>query len=46
MGGPGHVVPPPKQGTGSMGLIMPIYTIGIVIFFTYTVMKVCLFYFL
>ncbi|KAG5891676.1 hypothetical protein JTB14_020094 [Gonioctena quinquepunctata] len=40
MGGAGHVVPPPKQGTGSMGFIMPIYTIGIVIFFTYTVMKV------
>ncbi|CAH1958219.1 unnamed protein product [Acanthoscelides obtectus] len=40
MGGPGHVVPPPKQGTGSIGLIMPIYTIGIVIFFTYTVMKI------
>nr|CAH7759462.1 unnamed protein product [Callosobruchus chinensis] len=32
MGGPGHVVPPPKQGTGSIGLIMPIYTIGIIIF--------------
>lgn len=40
LGGAGHVVPPPKQGTGSMGLIMPIYTIGIVIFFTYTVLKV------
>ncbi|KAJ8967400.1 hypothetical protein NQ314_002907 [Rhamnusium bicolor] len=39
LGGAGHVVPPPKQGTGSMGLIMPIYTVGIVIFFTYTVMK-------
>lgn len=40
IGGPGHVVPPPKQSTGSMGLIMPIYTIGIVVFFTYTVMKI------
>lgn len=40
LGGAGHVVPPPKQGTGSMGLIMPIYTIGIVIFFTYTVLKI------
>ncbi|KAJ8925943.1 hypothetical protein NQ315_009795 [Exocentrus adspersus] len=39
LGGAGHVVPPPKQGTGSMGLIMPIYTIGIVVFFTYTVLK-------
>ncbi|KAJ8972341.1 hypothetical protein NQ317_008751 [Molorchus minor] len=40
LGGAGHVVPPPKQGTGSMGLIMPIYTVGIVIFFAYTVMKI------
>ncbi|CAG9813807.1 unnamed protein product [Phaedon cochleariae] len=40
IGGAGHVVPAPKQGAGSMGLIMPIYTIGIIIFFTYTVMKV------
>lgn len=44
LGGAGHVVPPPKQGTGSMGLIMPIYTIGIVIFFTYTVLKVSFFH--
>lgn len=40
MGGAGKVVPPPKQTTGTMGLIMPIYTTGIVILFTYTVMKV------
>ncbi|XP_044747327.1 VID27-like protein isoform X2 [Coccinella septempunctata] len=41
MGGPGHMVPPSKQqGSGSMGIIMPIYTIGIVIFFTYTLMKI------
>ncbi|CAG9838318.1 unnamed protein product [Diabrotica balteata] len=39
IGGAGHVVPP-KQGGTSMGLIMPIYTVGIVIFFTYTVMKI------
>ncbi|KAL3288616.1 hypothetical protein HHI36_003053 [Cryptolaemus montrouzieri] len=39
MGGAGHVVPA-KQGTGSMSVIMPIYTIGIVIFFTYTLMKI------
>lgn len=41
IGGAGKVVPPPKQTTGTMGLIMPIYTTGIVILFTYTVMKVC-----
>ncbi|XP_021938615.1 resistance to inhibitors of cholinesterase protein 3 isoform X11 [Zootermopsis nevadensis] len=39
MGGAGHVVPAPK-GTGTMGVVMPIYTIGIVVFFMYTVMKV------
>jgi len=39
MGGAGHVVPPPK-GTGTMGIVMPLYTIGIVIFFMYTMMKV------
>lgn len=40
LGGAGKVVPPPKQTTGTMGLIMPVYTAGIVILFTYTVMKV------
>ncbi|XP_068083777.1 uncharacterized protein RIC-3 isoform X5 [Anabrus simplex] len=39
MGGAGHVVPAPK-GSSTMGIIMPIYTIGIVIFFMYTIMKV------
>jgi hypothetical protein len=39
MGGAGHVVPAPK-GSGTMGILMPIYTIGIVVFFMYTVMKV------
>lgn len=39
MGGPGHVVPPPKVG-GTISVVMPLYTIGIVIFFMYTVMKV------
>lgn len=39
MGGPGHVVPAPK-GSNTMGIIMPLYTIGIVIFFMYTMMKV------
>ncbi|RZF48391.1 hypothetical protein LSTR_LSTR007558 [Laodelphax striatellus] len=38
MGGAGHVVPAPKGGT-TMGIIMPMYTIGIVIFFMYTMMK-------
>nr|CAD7597096.1 unnamed protein product [Timema genevievae] len=38
MGGAGHVVPASKTG-GTMGIIMPIYTIGIVVFFMYTIMK-------
>jgi hypothetical protein len=40
MGGPGHVVPASTKGTSTMSVVMPIYTIGIVIFFTYTLMKV------
>ncbi|CAG9860025.1 unnamed protein product [Phyllotreta striolata] len=40
IGGAGHVVPPSKHGGNNMGVIMPIYTIGIVVFFTYTVMKI------
>ncbi|RLU25912.1 hypothetical protein DMN91_002074 [Ooceraea biroi] len=39
LGGAGHVVPPPK-GNGTMGIIMPLYTIGIVLFFLYTIVKV------
>ncbi|KAG8318128.1 hypothetical protein J6590_010003 [Homalodisca vitripennis] len=39
MGGAGHVVPAPK-GSSTMGIIMPLYTIGIVIFFMYTMMKI------
>ncbi|XP_046433877.1 uncharacterized protein LOC124186318 isoform X2 [Neodiprion fabricii] len=39
MGGAGHVVPPPK-GNGTMGIIMPLYTLGIVLFFLYTIVKV------
>ncbi|GLV40533.1 RIC3 acetylcholine receptor chaperone [Carabus blaptoides fortunei] len=39
MGGAGHVVPPSQKGTSTMSVVMPIYTIGIVIFFTYTLMK-------
>ncbi|CAB3374057.1 Hypothetical predicted protein [Cloeon dipterum] len=39
MGGAGHVVPAPK-GSGTMGIVMPLYTVGIVVFFVYTIMKV------
>ncbi|XP_018327159.1 spindle pole body component 110 isoform X2 [Agrilus planipennis] len=39
MGGAGHVVPPPQKGT-SISIIMPIYTVGIVVFFAYTLIKV------
>ncbi|XP_032454513.1 resistance to inhibitors of cholinesterase protein 3 isoform X9 [Nasonia vitripennis] len=39
MGGAGHVVAAPK-GNGSLGLLMPLYTIGIIIFFLYTISKV------
>ncbi|CAB0018082.1 unnamed protein product [Nesidiocoris tenuis] len=38
MGGAGHVVSPPKGGS-TMGIVMPMYTIGIVVFFLYTMMK-------
>ncbi|CAH1392874.1 unnamed protein product [Nezara viridula] len=39
MGGPGQVVPPPKTTSGTMGVVMPMYTIGIIVFFLYTMMK-------
>lgn len=39
MGGAGHVVPAPK-GNSTMGIIMPLYTVGIVLFFLYTISKV------
>ncbi|XP_043256621.1 midasin isoform X2 [Colletes gigas] len=39
LGGAGHVVPAPK-GSGIMGIIMPLYTLGIVLFFLYTIVKV------
>ena len=39
MGGAPHLVSAPP-GAGGMGILMPIYTIGIVIFFVYTMMKV------
>lgn len=38
MGGGAMIQPQAK--TSSMGLIMPLYTIGIVVFFGYTIMKV------
>ncbi|XP_031847193.1 RIC3 acetylcholine receptor chaperone isoform X4 [Nomia melanderi] len=39
LGGAGHVVSAPK-GNGTMGIIMPLYTLGIVLFFLYTIVKV------
>merc|ERR1719348_1281355 len=39
MGGPG-IQPQQQKGGGTMGVIMPIYTIGIIIFFVYTTMKI------
>lgn len=40
MGGAGHVVPAPKATQGVLGILMPCYTIGIVMIFVYTMMKV------
>ncbi|CAL8103460.1 unnamed protein product [Orchesella dallaii] len=39
VGGAGHIPSAPKGG-GTMGIIMPMYTIGIVCFFLYTIMKI------
>ena len=41
MGGPG-IQPQAAQRSqgGSMGILMPLYTIGIIVFFVYTVFKV------
>ncbi|XP_017889067.1 protein Ycf2-like isoform X1 [Ceratina calcarata] len=39
LGGAGHVVPAQK-GNGTMGIIMPLYTLGIILFFLYTIVKV------
>lgn len=39
MGGAGFQQAPQK-GSNSMGLIMPLYTVGIIAFFVYTIMKV------
>ena len=40
MGGPGIQPQMQRQGQGAMGILMPMYTVGIVIFFVYTIMKV------
>jgi len=41
LGGAGYVVPP-KGSTilSSMGIVMPMYTIGIIVFFIYTIIRV------
>ena len=39
MGAAGRVVPAPS-GNSTMGIIMPLYTLGIVLFFLYTIAKV------
>ena len=39
MGGPGMQPPQPKA-EGSMGVLMPMYTIAIIVFFVYTTFKV------
>lgn len=39
LGSAGRIVSAP-QGSGTMGIIMPLYTIGIVLFFLYTIVKV------
>ncbi|TRY75030.1 hypothetical protein TCAL_15596 [Tigriopus californicus] len=40
MGGPGIQPQGHKGQGGAMGILMPLYTVGIVIFFLYTVMKI------
>ncbi|XP_057324529.1 uncharacterized protein LOC130667101 isoform X2 [Microplitis mediator] len=39
MGGPGRVITP-HTGGSSMGIIMPLYTVGILLFFLYTISKI------
>ncbi|XP_037071303.1 uncharacterized protein LOC119092446 [Pollicipes pollicipes] len=38
-GGYGGFIQPQTKGSGAMGIIMPIYTVGIVVFFLYTIMR-------
>ncbi|CAD6235421.1 GSCOCG00007891001-RA-CDS [Cotesia congregata] len=40
MGGPGRVITPQGGSGSSMGIIMPLYTVGILLFFLYTITKV------
>ncbi len=41
MGGPGlHPQAQRQSQQGAMSILMPLYTVGIVIFFVYTIMKV------
>ncbi len=42
MGGPGIHPQSQRQSSqqGAMSILMPLYTVGIVIFFVYTIMKV------
>lgn len=40
MGGGAHIASPSHPGSGGMGILMPIYTVAIVVFFLYTIMKV------
>ncbi|XP_046439195.1 titin-like isoform X2 [Daphnia pulex] len=40
MGGAPHIVSPSSPGSGGMGILMPIYTVGIIVFFLYTMMKI------
>ena len=41
----GDAVPPIQQekGRGAIGYLMPVYTVGIIILFVYTAMKVSVF---
>ena len=39
MGGPG-IQPPEPRGGSSLGMLMPMYTIAIIVFFVYTTFKV------
>ena len=40
LGGPGIQANQKQQATGSMGVVMPIYTVAILVFFIYTIVKV------
>merc|ERR1719219_3208194 len=40
LGGPGIQPSQKQQATGSMGVVMPIYTVAILVFFIYTIVKI------